>query len=138
MCYPQRRPKHSYSVCYNEYVASTKYLRLRRARLMQKDPHCYWCRKPLKEYYATSHGLPDDFPTIDHLVSRFSGKRKEVYMKERTLVLSCPKCNQDRANEEMQKHIWKTRWKAGQFPRRLKYIGIILKWIRNEKQYGSK
>ena len=43
---------------------------------------------------------PDDFATIDHLVSRLKIERW-VYRKSKSKVLSCYKCNQQRGIDEI-------------------------------------
>lgn len=114
------------------------YFNRRRKRLMEKDPHCHWCRRPLKLYpnYGKPHTrgmrMPADYPTIDHLKSRLFGPRQEVHMKQKTLVLSCPECNVRRSKEEQQRHIWRTRWKSGTFPFPLQWVGKLLKWYRKQ------
>lgn len=69
---------------------SSEYFRKRRIRLLEKDPNCHWCRRPLKlpEKKPTGGTLPDDYPTIDHLKSRFWGKRKRC-RNEKKNTYSC-------------------------------------------------
>lgn len=115
------------------------YYKKRRERLMEKDPHCYWCPRKLKLYpnypkKMRHQTMPEDYVTIDHLKSRFWGPRRDVGMKERTLVLACPKCNNRRQAEEKQKYIWITRWKSGSFPYPFRWVGKILKNLRKQNQ----
>ena len=114
------------------------YFKKRRIMLMEKDPHCHWCRLPLKlypDYSRKKQKMPNDFPTIDHIKSRFMGIREDVGMKKRTLVISCPKCNhQIRNNEEMRNHPFRTHWKSGTFPYPFRWFGRLLKFIRKQKR----
>ena len=100
---------------------------------MKDDPHCHWCRRTLRSYpdYPACSGqrMPDDFPTIDHLNSRLWGARPETKGK-RTLVLSCPGCNNRRNVEEARKYIWITRWKSASFPRYLNWLNRTLRQWR--------
>lgn len=72
---------------------------LRRLNLMKKSPFCHWCGRRLV-YFKTEGGqkLPDNFATIDHINSRLIHTGGRPWMGER--VLSCPRCNQDRARQE--------------------------------------
>lgn len=73
------------------------YFRKRRERLIREYPHCHWCGKKLNLYpdYGTIgfKVMPNDYATIDHLISRFMGPRKNIDMQARTLVIACPQCN---------------------------------------------
>ncbi len=113
-------------------MSSSKYFSKRRRYLIAKDPHCFWCGRLVKEYplIKRHQKIPNDSATIDHLASRFSGKRKEVHFKEKTLVLACRVCNNERQKLECKKNIWKTRWKSGAFPKGLKWLGKLLKLYR--------
>lgn len=117
-------------------LSDNNYNAKRRIRLMQKDPHCYWCRRELKlypDYWKWRHRqMPKDYPTIDHLNSRLLGNRYDPGMKGITLVLSCPDCNNKRSKEEQQTHIWRTRWISGSFPFPLRWFGRMLKWWRKK------
>lgn len=77
----------------------------RKFNLFKADPHCYWCGIEVKIYNVQRHQKhPDDEATVDHLVSRYyPEKRKNPEKNERRLVLSCRKCNMDRAEEEKKK-----------------------------------
>ena len=111
----------------------------RRIRLMLKDPHCHWCRRELRLYDIRGGKLPPDYPTIDHLKDKFlHGKRPEVGMKQTTLVLACPKCNNERTNKiATSKHKFKTWWKAGAFPPPFRWFGTLLKIFRKQKAIWS-
>jgi len=110
------------------------YYRKRREKLMRKDPHCYWCKKELTLYPDyRSEGfkfMPDDYPTIDHLTSRFMGPRENGDGKTQAVVITCPQCNNARNVVETQKHIWRTRWKSASFPFPLRWAGRLLKIFR--------
>lgn len=120
--------------------SKNNYFAKRRVRLMEKDPFCYWCRRPLKLYpdYPENYRhkpMPKDYPTIDHLNSRTGlKKRHDPKMKARTLVLSCPDCNNERAKKEMQTNIWVTRWKSASLPKYLNWVNRLLRWYRKNQR----
>lgn len=116
---------------------------------MLNDPFCFWCRRPLTDYpdyfmwhnarYRKKHGIkedrmPDDYPTIDHLKSKFFGPRPDVNYKQKTLVLACPPCNLARSQEELRKHWLRQHWKSGSFPTPFKWFGYALKAFRGHKR----
>ncbi len=110
------------------------YFRKRKEKMMREDPHCHWCHKQLRLYLDYGKNgfkvLPEDYATIDHLVSAFMGPRKDVGMKARTLVLACPACNNARNVAETKQHIWRTRWKSASFPFPFRWLGTLLKKYR--------
>jgi 5-methylcytosine-specific restriction endonuclease McrA len=114
------------------------YFRKRRNRLMKENPHCHWCGKTLNLYpdYGTNGFkiMPDDYATIDHLVSRLRGPRKNVSMNARTLVIACPQCNNARNVAEAHQYIWRTRWKSASFPFPLRWFGVLLKRYRHQRR----
>lgn len=120
--------------------SKNNYLAKRRIRLMEKHPFCHWCNRPLKLYpdYPEKYQnkpMPEDYPTIDHLNSKTGlKKRPDPKMKARTLVLSCPSCNNNRAKKEMQTNIWVTRWKSCAFPYYLKWFEKLLRWYRKNSR----
>lgn len=82
----------------------------RRANLLRKDPHCYWCGI-LVVYFNTNGGpVPDNFATIDHIQTRNTDYRKlsailngRQFTKDKTnTVLACARCNAKRNNEEQR------------------------------------
>jgi hypothetical protein len=76
-------------------------LQRRRAILMSHHPFCHWCEKKLIYFKMEGGGkLPSDFATIDHINSRLMYPDGRPKIGRR--VLSCPECNQGRANEEMK------------------------------------
>lgn len=95
-----------------KYIAHEKTLKNRelRAILVAKDPHCYWCRRLVNNDYAIAkrnihkgEHYPDDMATIDHLYDRFDPvNRYRVYPNWENKVLSCFRCNIDRAKERMK------------------------------------
>lgn len=118
-----------------------KYFRKRRKQLMEEHPFCSWCPKRLKMYPdgwkpEDGCGLPNDFPTIDHIYSRFWfwNGRPQVYGRGQSLVLSCPPCNQGRAKRDEQEHIWRHRWKTGSFPPPLRWVGYAIMGCRAIKK----
>lgn len=82
-------------------MANSRYMRKRRARLMEKDPHCHWCGVKVI-YYPLKKGetMPNNFATLDHLVSRYYKPRFDPKMKQKTMVLACFKCNMKRCEED--------------------------------------
>jgi hypothetical protein len=113
-------------------MTSTTYYHQRRQQLMAKDPHCYWCGKEVI-YFKTNGGrVPNNFATIDHLYSKLSGKRFDPKRKQKTLVLACYKCNQERARKEDIELTNLDRWIRGNyFPKWLRPIQtfLIIIWI---------
>jgi ssDNA-binding Zn-finger/Zn-ribbon topoisomerase 1 len=95
----------------------TAYHQKRREVLMKRDPHCFWCRKKLVSFKPRRNQgkLPDNFPTIDHLYSRFWGLRPKPDGKT-TLVLACPSCNHERARQDHINNKWRTHWRSATFP----------------------
>jgi hypothetical protein len=105
--------------------------RRRRLKLLEKDPHCYWCRRELRElavYPIPKGGLPPDAATTDHLNSRiaypdgrprtfiFVASPKEVWFRTPpTTVLSCPRCNLLRAQDEERGIVWTPGCRAGAY-----------------------
>lgn len=85
---------------------------LRRKRLFNQDPHCHWC-KCLTVWENSSAGEvePDNLATVDHLFSRLSGKKTGDNNSKQVTVLSCKKCNQDRAKAE-EKAMGRVAFKA--------------------------
>ena len=74
--------------------------RKRRENLYKQDPHCYWCG--ILCTVNTSHKQKATDATLDHIHSKLFLKRwlsKEEYSKGKN-VLSCYKCNQNRARRE--------------------------------------
>ena len=84
----------------NGSCVTTKELQRCRENLMKKNPRCYWCEKRLVYVKMDGGPLPANFPTIDHINSRLMFP--EGRPKQGKRVLSCPGCNQDRANKEMK------------------------------------
>lgn len=76
--------------------------------------------------------MPEDYPTIDHLKSRFFGPREDPKFKAKTLVLACPACNNARCAQELKQHSFRTRWKSGSFPIPFRWVGRLLKWYRKQ------
>jgi hypothetical protein len=69
-------------------------------KMWQNDPRCHWCRKPtqLLNIPEIKGPAPEDLATLDHLTSRLNLER--WIKKDKTKVLSCYKCNADRAIKE--------------------------------------
>lgn len=61
--------------------------------------NCYWCGRALirRDDFVPAVGrLPDDYPTLEHLVPRSMGGSDRL----ENLVLACPPCNVERGNDE--------------------------------------
>ena len=103
-------------------MPDTDYYARRRARLMQKNPHCYWCHCLVIYYPMKDHQkFPDNYATIDHLNSHLKGPRPNVFFKKRTLVLACFKCNQKRNMAEQHKNKMWLWYKADSYPLKWKW-----------------
>ena len=106
-----------------DMAASNNWWKNRRQRLMEIDPHCHWCGVEVV-YYPLKNGekVPDNYATFDHITSRLNGKRPNVFMKKRTMVLSCYKCNGERASREIASvpkfWLW---YKANSYPLRWRW-----------------
>lgn len=86
-------------------VATIKSKRIKqRNRFYRMDPRCHWCgeRTELPAYTKLNSPKAPHHATIDHLNSRLSPYRRVPTESPSELrhVLSCFKCNQDRARDE--------------------------------------
>lgn len=83
--------------------ARNKTSRLRR-ELFNKNPHCHWCAKLTVLNFEWKGGKPGTFPndaaTIDHIVNRRMSDSREYYISRANMVLSCYKCNINRAQND--------------------------------------
>ena len=84
---------------------SMRTLKQRRIKLWKQDPHCHWCGTltilPPADAKPHRKNYPLNEATIDHLRSRWHPNRREpIRQGEQRLVLSCRKCNIDRAKQE--------------------------------------
>lgn len=89
---------------YRVRAKNNNYFKTRRARLMEKDPHCHWCGCEVFEYDDKNRKKPDQ-ATIEHLFPRMSPMRAligDAYGRAKTLVLACYKCNNERAKQELE------------------------------------
>lgn len=92
---------------------------------------CFWCGEQMVEYHRPGK-CPALAATIDHQNSRYSRARKNPKRKEAT-VLSCYRCNNDRAREETKSKSKFFLWvRSGRFPRT--WWGRVLKIIFNIKR----
>ncbi len=88
--------------------------------MMKKDPHCHWCgrkvfNRPVNRRY---HKASD--ASIDHLVSKYGGKREDPRGKKKTLVLACYECNQKRCVDETSNKSKEELWaRSGRYPKKL-------------------
>lgn len=65
------------------------------------SPWCHWCgRRTTLDHVLPGQRTPGHIATIDHVLSRYSAKNLEEYDAPENKVLSCYKCNHDRACEE--------------------------------------
>lgn len=78
--------------------------RNRRKNLMKVDPHCWYCGLELvyveQQGVANSRDIPYNYPTIEHLFSRNSGRLSVNHTNDTRRVLACPECNWNRARWE--------------------------------------
>jgi 5-methylcytosine-specific restriction endonuclease McrA len=95
--------------------------RARRFNLMKQDPHCWYCGLELVYVEIAGTELPYNYPTIEHLFSRSSGRLSVNHTDETRRVLACPDCNQSRA-------FWEDK---------LKQAGIDLRRYGGEEGTGS-
>lgn len=111
----------------------------RRINLMAECPFCYWCGRALRLYDKgeVPKKLPDDFPTIDHLNTRFKGERPDLNMKEETWVIACPKCNNERSKNELRSNKFRQWWKSGSFPFPFRWFGHLLKKYRKRTKLNQ-
>jgi hypothetical protein len=68
--------------------------------LVKEFGKCYWCKREVKIYSQEDYlgkPLPDDTATLDHLKSKNAGRLKGENTPK---VLSCRRCNEDRAIRE--------------------------------------
>lgn len=76
-------------------------------RLMNENPHCYYCRIECKYYPEFRTGnlkrgqsYPHDMATLEHLFDRYDPiKRYRVYENDEDKVLACYKCNYSRSQQ---------------------------------------
>ena len=79
--------------------------RVRMRKRWERNPHCYWCG--IKTVWSSDDGNANrrpDAATIDHIRSRFCDERQQQddgTWTQGLWVLSCSKCNQERASLEM-------------------------------------
>ena len=74
----------------------------RRERLFKEHPYCYWCNCKLVKCCKKNRKRPN-IATIDHLRSRLDPSRQmKDYSQNPRTVLSCSKCNENRAKEEVK------------------------------------
>ena len=75
----------------------------RREGLFKEHPFCYWCNCKLVRCCKQNRKKPN-VATIDHLRSKLDPSRQMIdYSQNPRTVLSCSKCNQERAKEEVSK-----------------------------------
>ena len=115
-------------------MSGSAYKRKRRKRLFDRHPFCYWCGVILIEDYSEGTRL-DNAATLDHLRSKFWGKRPNVFGKERTMVLACNKCNLERSRKEqdfIRKWMpWKLWIMGKSFPWPLRFLNKLLRSKRS-------
>lgn len=91
----------------------------RKIRLFHRNPRCYYCGVIVRIVNVPKgKRIPDDMATLEHLYSRLDYRRhdKNDGKTERT-VLSCHKCNQERAKEQDQLLTIEEKWqRSGSYP----------------------
>ena len=90
----------------------------RRDRLFKIHPYCYWCGCKLLKCCKQNRKKPD-VATIDHLRSKLDPSRQIIDNSQNPrTVLSCNKCNQERAKKEVSKLTKKDLWeRAKRYPK---------------------
>jgi 5-methylcytosine-specific restriction endonuclease McrA len=82
------------------YLSRTEKLSLVRVLRERDGNFCCWCRRILRKAEesppVSEMPLPDDYPTLEHLIKRCHGGKHRPY----NLKLSCPSCNQHRERRE--------------------------------------
>lgn len=69
-----------------------------RHRLVEKQRLCHWCQRPVFIFEPKDGGrVPDNSATLDHLYHKGHPMRGKSAHNELACVLSCWKCNNDRA-----------------------------------------
>lgn len=110
---------------------------LRRAKIgkMAKYPYCFYCGRKLSLEGKVRNGkLPPDYPTIEHIHSRFFGERP----KEGLQVLACEECNARKNKEDRQKHPLRHKWLCAGFPFYLAPLNWYLRWHRGYRRIVRK
>jgi hypothetical protein len=99
-----------------EYIAFHKNRKkhpVLRAELFAKNPHCHWCDVKVvlrPEFYVPDlkRGIkpPDDTAVIDHLYNTLIDpeNRYKIYRNDEDKVLSCFKCDKERARAAYNKY----------------------------------
>ena len=97
----------------------------RKEQLYKQSPYCHWCGKKTIIYARRSGGsIPYDAATLDHLYSRYDPRRGNLPPHTESIVLSCYKCNNDRAREENKSLPIEKQWElSGRYP--LEFTGKI-------------
>lgn len=102
---------------------------------MSESPFCFYCgRKLIFEYIRGGGSIPEDFPTIEHMYSKFWGIRP----KQGKVVLACRICNEERSNNDRRNNPIRHRWKCAGFPFWLAPLNWYLRWKRGKKPIFKK
>lgn len=87
----------------------------RRRALLAADPHCYWCRRELKEYEREPNQrgpLPPDLAILTHLNTKYAypegrpQNHDQAGAEAGATVLTCPQCRLARPAEEQRGIVW--------------------------------
>lgn len=107
----------------------SNHFKKRRDYLMKLHPYCTWCGCKLIYFSLKPHQkMPDNFATLDHFYSRISGKRYDPHFKQITMVLSCHKCNDERARIEDKNLPIFEKWKRSRkYPKWIQFIINLFK-----------
>lgn len=79
--------------------------------LYRRHPYCWWCGRRVRKFpLREGRRQPGNYATLDHLNSRnmYPAGRPHLprWWQVTVTVLSCARCNQDRAAAEMQDRDW--------------------------------
>lgn len=85
----RRKPRRRSGDRKDDRMPLSRARRIRR-KLLQKDPHCHWCRR----YVEEKARYPEMKATLDHVIPLDRGGSNGLD----NLVLACKPCNDKRAN----------------------------------------
>ncbi len=78
--------------------------RKNKEKLWHENPHCHWCGVltvlDCRREWRKPASPPENLATLDHLFSRYHIERWKRFNGQRKRVLSCLKCNHERARQE--------------------------------------
>lgn len=72
-----------------------------RNKLLSENPYCTYCGIKVIWYKNTGGKIPDNFATLDHVLSKNTG---DYNNPENIVVLCCNRCNQNKNYLEQTQH----------------------------------